>query len=95
MKTNIEKRPFHLVAAYSLYDKKSDSFNVPEFHYNTGVCMRQLHMLVNDGRSIVSHHPEDYVIYQVGTFDLMSGKLLPEEYPIEICQCFELKKKEE
>lgn len=62
---------------YALRDSKSDSFNIP-FHLQTdGLAVRALQDLVNDERSIVHAHPEDFALYCLATWDSVSGEYMP------------------
>lgn len=54
---------------YSIYDNKARCYSVPFFQQNDGVALRSFIDLVNDKRSAVYAHAEDYVLHQIGTFE--------------------------
>jgi len=77
--------------AYSILDTKSKIYNNPHFLINDAVAIRQFGLIVNDKESIISKYPEDFRLYRVGEFDLKTGKIKPEENPVEIAHGLNLK----
>lgn len=57
------------IKVFSLYDIKAKVFQTPFFMQNQGTALRAFSDLVNDERSFVNKHPEDYQLYHVGDFD--------------------------
>ena len=63
--------------AYSIFDKKAGTYSNPFFCVSQGVAIRQLMDLVTDQRTTVSKYPEDFALYEVGSFNEITGALLP------------------
>lgn len=70
-----------ILKVFSILDVKADAFvNLFTFATN-GQAMRAFKDLVNDERSTISRHPSDYRLTCVGSFDDVSGRLVPNEAP--------------
>lgn len=67
--------------AFSILDTKSGAFNTPFFFPARGLAVRAFGDLVDDAQSTISKHPDDYRLFEVGTFDLDSGKLTALDSP--------------
>ena len=59
----------------SVLDVKANAFATPFFVPNRGMAVRFFGDAVLDPNSGLSKHPEDYNLYQLGTYDDNSGKL--------------------
>lgn len=64
---------------FSIFDVKSDTFNVPFFMPTPGAAVRAFGDLVNDKDSRIAKHPEDYKLVKIGAFDDVTGVLLPDK----------------
>lgn len=62
-----------IVMAYSLFDEKAGVFSPPFFVGTEGLALRAVTDLVTDNRTTVARHPEDFVLYELGTFDDQTG----------------------
>lgn len=66
---------------FSIFDAKAAVFGVPFFVHNDAMAVRLFSDLVNDPKSMVARHPEDYSLYFVGTFEddtaLITGEVTP------------------
>jgi len=54
---------------FALYDSKAEAFGPPFFLDTIGQAVRALMDIVNDNQSMVSRHPADFVLYEVGDYD--------------------------
>lgn len=63
---------------YSILDTKLAEFNTPFFAKNDLIACRSFGDLVRDTRSTVCQHPEDFILFSIGTFDPDSGAVSPE-----------------
>lgn len=79
------------VNAYCVYDRKSKIYNTPYFLINDQVAMRQFQAVVNDKESMLYKYPEDYQMYKIGEFDMLTGKLEGMN-PVDICTAISMKK---
>jgi hypothetical protein len=64
-----------MLRAYSIFDKKSASFNTPFFAINDEVARRSFDDLIRDKRTLVAQHPEDFGLFYIGLFDQETGEL--------------------
>lgn len=58
-----------ITKVFSLYDSKAQAFGPPFYMQTRGMAVRALADTVQDNNSMVSRHPEDYVLYQIAEFD--------------------------
>lgn len=58
---------------FSILDGKSGIYNQPFSAVSTGVALRMFTDLVNDPKTAIARHPEDYTICELGTFDDTTG----------------------
>ncbi|QXP08657.1 MAG: nonstructural protein [Arizlama microvirus] len=82
------------VNAYCVLDRKAKIYNTPYFIMNDAVAIRQFSMVVNGQDSMVAKFPEDYILYRVGSFDMLEGKINPEPFPVEVTTGNKVKKAE-
>lgn len=61
---------------FSVRDSKALAFLQPFFSSATGSALRALGDAVTDGKSPLSVHPEDYILYEIGSFDDQTGELV-------------------
>lgn len=81
----------NMANCYCVLDKKSLVFNTPYFLINDDVAIRQFHSVVNNPESMVNKYPEDYTLYKVGSFDMLKGRIVPEDFPVEVMSALNLK----
>lgn len=63
--------------AYSIFDKKAGTYSNPMFLVSDGVARRSLLDALDDPKTLIHAHPEDFELYCVGEFDEVTGSLLP------------------
>lgn len=54
---------------YSMYDSAIKAYMQPIFAESTGGLLRQLTDILKDREHAFSKHPEDYTLFQLGTYD--------------------------
>lgn len=80
---------------FCLKDTKSGFMN-PVTADNEAVAVRQFSLMVNDrAGTLVSSCPQDFELYQLASFDTLSGKLSVLDTPKFIVGGFSLVQKEE
>ena len=62
-------------AIYSLMDAKAGYFGTPFFAPTDGHATRSFFDLVADDNTVPGRHPEDFVLYRIGTFNSESGAI--------------------
>lgn len=66
-----------ILVMVAVWDSAVQSFGTPFFVTNVGGALRSFKDEVNrtDGASAVATNPDDFTLYEIGTFDNESGKL--------------------
>lgn len=82
-----------ILRMYVVYDSKAEVYTHPAFLPTKAVAMRQFEEIVNDGKSEFARHPEDYSLFETGTFDDNAGMLAPTLAPVHICTALEVVRK--
>lgn len=59
---------------FSIYDQKAKMFNRPYFQMNRDIAIRNATALVRDPNMDMSKFPQDFILYELGSFDDNSGK---------------------
>lgn len=62
---------------FAIRDTKAQAFLQPFFSSAAGAALRALGDAVNDGKSPIALHPEDYVLYEVASFDDQTAEIVP------------------
>lgn len=76
---------------YSIFDKKSLIHHPPQFLYNTGHALRYFKSTVErQERSFMTDYPEDFDVYEVGSFDDQTGVVEKMDKPQYIVNMGEL-----
>jgi len=73
----------------SVYDKKAMTFSVPNFVVNTASAIRSFRMELNKSspNDPVSSYPDDFAIYDLGTFDESTGAFINHDIPKLLTEC--------
>lgn len=58
---------------YSVYDKAAHLFLSPAIDVNDDVAMRGFEQMLTVNNSAMQFRPDDYELYQIGTFDPETG----------------------
>lgn len=54
---------------YSVYDSKSEIYNLPFLQRTKGEAIRTFTELANDEKTSIGKNPEDYTLTELGEFD--------------------------
>lgn len=77
--------------AYSIYDKVANAYNKPFYCLNDGMAIRIFSEVVNDGKSEICSHPEDYSLFYVGDFSEQTGVIeVAKDCPVRVMFATEL-----
>lgn len=60
---------------YAVRDNKVGSYFDPMFFPHVAACVRMLTEVVQDNKSTLSKHPQDFELYELGTYDDSRGDL--------------------
>lgn len=69
---------------FSILDGKSGVYNDTFTAISRGVALRLFTDLVNDPKTTIARHPEDYTICEVGTFEDTTGILESHVNPVPL-----------
>lgn len=59
---------------FSIYDIKAEIFGRPIYAVSPGVAMRTFTDEAQNEESVISKHPEDYVLFHLGSFEDSTAK---------------------
>lgn len=70
---------------YSVFDSKAEAYMRPMYFQTKGLAIRSFSEAVNDGgKSDISKYPADFVLFELGDFDELSGTFLLHKCPISV-----------
>lgn len=58
---------------FSIYDAKAQAYLQPFFMSNIGLALRAIGDCLSDPNHQFTKHPEDYTLFNLGTFDPVTG----------------------
>lgn len=58
---------------FGVYDSKAEAYLQPWFAITAGAAIRAFSDAVNEGKSPLCKHPEDYILYELADFDDATG----------------------
>jgi len=64
-----------IVLTFSVYDIKSKTFGQPFHAMTRGVAVRQFQELVNNPETTINKHPDDFTLFEIGSFDDNTGEI--------------------
>jgi hypothetical protein len=62
---------------FAIYDSKAETYNNPYFALTTGAAIREFELAVQNNDSMLSKYPEDYTLFEIGTFDDSTAEIMP------------------
>lgn len=69
-----------IVKVFAVFDKKAEAFMAPFTFPNIGQGVRAFGDVVNRNGSGIARHPEDYDLYDLGSFNDASGEFSGEKH---------------
>jgi len=78
---------------YAIYDIKVQLFQQPFYMQTNLQAIRGFADLVNDEKSSLNKHPEDYRLFELGDYDEESGTFKNTEQPVLLAEAMEYTKK--
>ena len=78
---------------YAMHDIKTRLWSVPQVHESEDALFQFLDVIVNSHGAGAQHtHPEDFVVYEIGTFNEETGELISYSKKDIVCTLSSLKK---
>lgn len=62
---------------FSIYDDKAKAYMMPFYSPQTGSAIRAVVTQLKDPNSMLSQHPNDFTLYEIGVFNDQDGILDP------------------
>lgn len=80
------------VQVFAIYDIKAKTFGQPIFQLTEGTARRAFSDLVNDPSTQFNKYPDDFTLFQIGTYDDNSGELIsvPDVGKKSLCNALEV-----
>lgn len=60
---------------FAVFDKKSETYNLPFFMGHLSEALRAFSDLCQDAQTVLYRHPEDFKLVMLGKFDQKTGRL--------------------
>lgn len=75
---------------FCMYDRKSLIYNPPLFCHNSGHALRVFTDIFRQADSVVGRYPDDFQVWEIGTFDDQTGATVALLKPHLLCAGTEL-----
>lgn len=62
---------------FTVYDSKAEYYLQPFQMMTKGEAIRNFTEWANDTKTTIGKHPEDYILYEIGEYDNISGVIRP------------------
>lgn len=66
-----------ILKVFAVRDTKAQAFLQPFYSPSVGSALRAFSDAVNDGQCPFNKHPEDYILYEIGSYDDATAALDP------------------
>ena len=70
---------------FSIYDRKSKIYHNPVFCINVATALRMHTIIFSDENSMFNRFPDDFQLYEFGSFENTDGKLTLHSQPTYVC----------
>lgn len=74
---------------FTVEDLKAEACLTPFFSQTAGTAIRSFEQACNQAEHDFHNHAEDYVLYELGTFDQGTGALVAHDKPIKLCRAID------
>lgn len=75
---------------FSIFDKVACIYHNPVYLINTGVAIRQAQDQFKTKDSEIAQHPEDFILFKLGSFDDTTAKITMLDIPETILKFWEI-----
>lgn len=80
------------VKAFTIYDRKAKTFTNPIYRKNAEDAQRAFQNLLTNEQDMVSLHPDDFDLFECGSWNPIVGQLQGYSEKIFVCNAGELKR---
>lgn len=74
----------------SIFDKGAGYYGTPVFAPSAYAALRSVKDLLSDPKSTLSLYPDDFHVYEVGSFDDSLGLITPHPHPVSLSSIREM-----
>ena len=64
-----------LLKLFTIFDSKAEAFQQPFSAQSTGAAIRMFSDIAQDQKHPIGQHPEDYTLFEIGTFNPLSAEI--------------------
>jgi len=75
---------------YVIYDSKAKVYNRPFYLLNDDIASRTASDLVTDKTNDLGRHPEDFIMFRLGSFDDQTAEFVLEPAPVVLFRFHEI-----
>lgn len=76
-----------LKTAYSLYDSSAKLYTSPFFCASEQQALRGVEAAFNQENTNLAQYPQDFTLYEIGTYDESTGYIESLDIPVKIINC--------
>jgi hypothetical protein len=69
---------------FTIFDSKAEIFNNPFLAKTKAEGIRMFSDVANDNKSMISRHPEDYTLFEIGEYDDATGQYVMLPTPVSL-----------
>lgn len=73
-----------IYGVYSIFDVAAGVFTSPTIDISDASAIRSFHQAVSNSGSVMNFKPEDFALYQIGSFDVETGAISPVTPPYRL-----------
>ena len=66
-----------IYGVYAIYDSAAHVFTAPTIDISDASAVRSFQQAIANSGSVMNFKPDDFSLYQVGTFDVETGEIVP------------------
>lgn len=66
-----------IYGVYAIYDSAANVFTAPTIDISDASAVRSFQQAIANSGSVMNFKPDDFSLFQVGTFDVETGELAP------------------
>jgi len=74
---------------FTVYDSKSEAYLQPFFLQTVGQAVRSITDCVRDSNHQFNRHPEDYTLFEIGSFEDNTAVFEVHKTPVSLGKCLE------
>lgn len=80
-----------MLKVFTIYDCKAEAYNQPFFMSTKAQAIRAFQDEVNNPQSLISKHPGDYTLFEIGEYDDSTATLTCHDAKINLGVALEMK----